>query len=71
MNTATIQPITTKPVTTAFWSGFDAYCKGALLEDMQTHEQRNGWWFALKCQGDTVELEDNMQDRAFWARGMY
>lgn len=34
-----------------YWDGFTAYIKGAQLEDMQTHEERNGWWFALECQG--------------------
>jgi len=69
MNTATIQPITTKPATTAFWAGFDEYCKGARLEDMPTADHKRGWWHANQCEGDTFEYVEDIADRTFWARG--
>ncbi len=55
----------------AYWQGFDEYCKGAQLEDMPTAEHRNGWWFACQCQGDTLDYEDNIADRQQWMRGAW
>lgn len=55
--------------TKLYWEGFDAYRKGAQLEDMQTHEQRNGWWFANKCEGDTNDYAGDIADREYHARG--
>lgn len=70
MNTATIQaPATVK--TSAFWQGFDDYCKGAQLEDMPSAEHQRGWWHANRCQGDTLDYEDNIADRMQWARGTW
>lgn len=70
MNTATLQaPATIK--TNAYWQGFDMYVKGAQLEDMPSAEHARGWWFALKCQGDTLDYEGDIADRMQWMRGAW
>lgn len=54
-----------------YWDGFNAYCAGAQLEDMQTTAEQRGWWFANKCQGEAEAYEDDMLDREYWSRGTW
>lgn len=50
---------------TAYWQGFDAYCDRQPLEDMPTEDHKRGWWFACRCEGDTLAYVDEIEEREF------
>lgn len=50
-----------------FWDGFGAACEGQPLEDMPTERQKKGWWFAMKCAGDTEVY--SVEDDHAWIKG--
>lgn len=42
----------------AYWAGFDAYCNGAPLDEMNGDEMRRGWWAALNAEAAAATGHD-------------
>jgi len=54
---------------TAYWDGFDDFCRGAQLEDMPSEEHVRGWFFACRCEGDTLDLIEYQGETDFIRTG--
>ena len=45
-----------------YWLGFNAFCDGAKLDDMQDENMRRGWWAALNAEAAAVTGYDKYME---------
>lgn len=62
------------PLPDEWQTGFNAYCDGLCCDDTASESWQNGWWAALSAEArfgleEALDLENDIEDRAFWGRG--